>query len=94
MRQTLRPVLVLFCVLTALTGIVYPLAVTGIGKLFFGREAAGSLVVRDGQVVGSSLIAQSFTDPKYFWGRISATSPMPNNAEASTGSNLGTSATK
>ena len=89
MRQTLRPILVLFCVLTALTGIVYPLAVTGIGKLFFGREAAGSLVVRDGQVVGSSLIAQSFTDPKYFWGRISATSPMPNNAEASTGSNLG-----
>jgi potassium-transporting ATPase KdpC subunit len=89
MRQTLRPVLVLFCILSALTGIVYPLAVTGIGKLFFSRETAGSLIVRDGQVVGSSLIAQSFADPKYFWGRISATSPMANNAEASTGSNLG-----
>ena len=89
MRQTLRPVLVLFCVLTALTGIVYPLAVTGIGKLFFSRQASGSLIVRDGQVVGSSLIAQSFADPKYFWGRISATAPMPNNAEASSGSNLG-----
>jgi K+-transporting ATPase ATPase C chain len=89
MRQTLRPLLVIFCVLTALTGVVYPLAVTGIGKLFFGRETSGSLVVRDGEVVGSSLIAQSFADPKYFWGRISATAPMPNNAEASTGSNLG-----
>jgi potassium-transporting ATPase KdpC subunit len=89
MRQTLRPVLVIFCILMALTGIVYPLAVTGLGKLFFAREAAGSLVVRDGHVVGSSLIAQSFVEPKYFWGRISATSPMPNNAEASTGSNLG-----
>jgi K+-transporting ATPase ATPase C chain len=89
MRQTLRPLLVIFFVLTALTGIVYPLAVTGVGKLLFRNEVSGSLVFRGNEVVGSSLIGQPFSDPKYFWGRISATSPMPNNAAASTGSNLG-----
>ncbi len=89
MSQVLRPVLILFAFLTLLTGLVYPLPVTGIGRAFFPHQASGSLVMRDGRRVGSSLIGQPFQDPKYFWGRISATSPMPNNAAASTGSNLG-----
>jgi K+-transporting ATPase ATPase C chain len=89
MSRTVRPLLVIFCVLTALTGVAYPLAVTAIGHLFFAREASGSLLAPAGTVVGSSLIGQPFSDPKHFWGRISATSPMPYNASASTGSNLG-----
>ena len=89
MKLPLRPVLVLFAALTVLTGLIYPLAVTGIGKLFFAQQVAGSLVMREGKTVGSSLISQSFSDPKYFWVRLSATSPMPNNASASTGSNFG-----
>jgi K+-transporting ATPase ATPase C chain len=89
MSQMLRPLLVLFVVLTVITGVVYPLAVTGFGKAVFPRQVSGSLVMRDGKAVGSSLIGQSFQDPKYFWGRLSATSPMPNNAVASGGSNLG-----
>src|SRR5258708_8984361 len=88
MSSMLRPLLVLFALLTVLTGLVYPLAVTGIGKAVFPNQVSGSLVVRDGKAVGSSLIGQSFQAPKYFWGRISATSPMPNNATASGGSNL------
>ena len=89
MRKILRPMLVLFGLLTMLTGVIYPVAVMGIGKLVFREQVSGSLVTRNGEVVGSSLIGQSFTDPKYFWGRLSATSPMPNNAASSTGSNLG-----
>jgi K+-transporting ATPase ATPase C chain len=89
MKSMLRPLLVLFVLLTALTGIVYPLVMTGIGKIAFPAQVSGSLVVRDNKVVGSSLISQSFQDPQYFWGRLSATSPMPNNASASSGSNLG-----
>jgi K+-transporting ATPase ATPase C chain len=89
MKAMLRPVLVLFLLLTAITGLVYPLVVTGIGKLAFPSQVSGSLVVRDNGVIGSSLISQSFQDPKYFWGRLSATSPMPNNASASGGSNFG-----
>jgi K+-transporting ATPase ATPase C chain len=85
----LRPVLVLFVLLTVLTGVVYPLVVTGIGKAVFPDQVSGSLVMQDGKAVGSSLIGQSFQDPKYFWGRISATSPMPNNGASSSGSNLG-----
>jgi K+-transporting ATPase ATPase C chain len=85
----LRPALVLFALLTALTGFVYPMIVTGIGKLGFPDQSAGSLVFRDHKPIGSSLIAQSFQDPRYFWGRPSATSPMPNNGLASGGSNLG-----
>ena len=85
----LRPALVLFVLLSLLTGIAYPYAITGIAALVFPREAAGSLVERDGKVVGSLLIGQSFSDPKYFWSRPSATSPMANNAVASSGSNLG-----
>jgi K+-transporting ATPase ATPase C chain len=89
MHQLLRPLLVLFCILTVLTGVLYPLAVTGVARLGFAPQASGSLVTRGGEVVGSSLIGQSFQDPKYFWGRLSATSPMPNNAVGSTGSNFG-----
>jgi K+-transporting ATPase ATPase C chain len=89
MKQMLRPLTVLFMLLTALTGVVYPLIVTGIGRIAFPDQASGSLVVRDHKVVGSSLISQSFQDPKYFWGRLSATTPMPNNASASGGSNFG-----
>jgi potassium-transporting ATPase KdpC subunit len=88
MPAMLRPMLMLFLVLSIVTGIVYPLVVTGIGRVAFPREASGSLVMRDGQLIGSSLIGQSFQDPKYFWGRLSATSPMPNNASASGGSNF------
>ncbi len=89
MSLMLRPLLVLFVLLTVLTGLVYPLVVTGIGKAVFPNQVSGSLVMRDGKAVGSSLIGQSFQEPKYFWGRISATSPMPNNGTASGGSNLG-----
>ena len=89
MSPMLRPILVLFAILTVITGIVYPLAVTGIGKALFPLQISGSLVMRDDKAVGSSLIGQSFHDPKYFWGRVSATSPMPNNGVASGGSNFG-----
>jgi potassium-transporting ATPase KdpC subunit len=85
----LRPLVVLFLVLTALTGVVYPLAVTAIGKLAFPDQASGSLVKRGDDIVGSSLIGQPFQGSRYFWGRLSATSPMPNNAASSGGSNLG-----
>jgi len=89
MKMMLRPLFVLFALLTVLTGVVYPLLITGIGKIAFPNQVSGSLVVRDGKVVGSTLISQSFQDPKYFWGRLSATSPMANNASASSGSNFG-----
>src|SRR6202166_3041896 len=91
MSQLLRPLLVLFVLLTVITGIVYPLAVTAIGKAVFPRQASGSLVMHDGKAVGSSLIGQSFQEPKYFWGRLSATSPMPNNGAGSSGSKFGPS---
>jgi K+-transporting ATPase ATPase C chain len=89
MKTMLRPLLVLFALLTVLTGVLYPLLVTGIGKIAFPNQVSGSLVKRDEKVVGSTLISQSFQDPKYFWGRLSATSPMANNASASSGSNFG-----
>lgn len=89
MYAIVRPALVLFIALTVLTGIAYPLAVTGIGQAVFPAQAAGSLIVRNGQPVGSPLIGQNFSDPKYLWGRPSATSPTPYNASASGGSNLG-----
>ena len=89
MSSILRPALVLFAVLTALTGVAYPLVVTGIGQAAFPEQAAGSLILRDGKPVGSTLIGQNFSDPKYVWGRPSATGPYPNNATASSGSNQG-----
>jgi K+-transporting ATPase ATPase C chain len=89
MTSLVRPAFVTFAVLTALTGVAYPLAVTGLGQALFAEEAAGSLIHRDGKPIGSSLIGQAFSDPKYVWGRPSATAPQPNNASASGGSNLG-----
>jgi K+-transporting ATPase ATPase C chain len=84
-----RPALSLFVLLTVVTGLIYPLLITGIAKVAFPEAAAGSLIVKDGNPVGSRLIGQSFTDPRYFWGRPSATSPMAYNASASSGSNQG-----
>jgi len=89
MNPLIRPALSLFVLLTALTGVAYPLLVTGAAKIAFPDQAAGSLVVKDGKPVGSSLIGQNFADPKYFWGRPSATAPMPYNGTGSSGSNLG-----
>jgi K+-transporting ATPase ATPase C chain len=89
MKTLLRPLFVLFIALSVLTGIVYPFAITALGKLLFPEQVAGSLVRRDGVVVGSSLIGQSFQDPRYFWGRPSATAPRPYDPTASGGSNLG-----
>ncbi|UCV21144.1 potassium-transporting ATPase subunit KdpC [Ferribacterium limneticum] len=89
MKTLLRPAVSLFVLLTAITGIVYPLAVTGVAKVVFPDAANGSLIVKDGKAIGSRLIGQNFTDPKYFWGRPSATGPMPYNASASGGSNQG-----
>lgn len=89
MNAILRPALVLFVLLSLLTGVAYPLVVTGIARAVFPKQAAGSLVEQGGQVVGSLLVGQNFSDPKHFWGRPSATSPMANNAGASSGSNQG-----
>ncbi|HTO73173.1 MAG TPA: potassium-transporting ATPase subunit KdpC [Gemmatimonadales bacterium] len=91
MRAHLRPALVAVLLFTLLTGVVYPAVVTLLGKLVFPGPAEGSLIVKDGHVLGSRLIGQSFSDPKYFWGRLSATGPVPYNAAASSGSNLGPS---
>ena len=88
MRNEIRPALVILLVMTVVTGVLYPLLVTGIAQLVFPRQANGSLIVRGGVVVGSSWIGQTFSEPRYFWGRLSATSP-PYNAGASSGSNLG-----
>lgn len=84
-----RPALVLFVLLSALTGLIYPAAVTGAAQALFPSQAAGSLIVLDGTTVGSKLIGQNFSDPKHFWGRPSATAPQPYNASASGGSNQG-----
>lgn len=89
MKSILRPALVLFALMTLICGVLYPYAITGIGQLVFVDQAQGSLVLRNEQPVGSSLIGQSFSSPQYFWGRPSATSPMANNASASSGSNQG-----
>ena len=89
MKNLLRPAISLFVLLSVVTGIVYPLVTTGIAKVIFPEKASGSLIVKDGKPVGSALIGQNFTDPKYFWGRPSATSPQPYNAAASSGSNQG-----
>ena len=83
-----RPALILLIVLTVVTGVIYPVIVTVIAQVVFPHQANGSLIVRDGKVIGSTLIGQPFDDPKYFWGRPSATSPFPYNAASSSGSNL------
>lgn len=89
MLKELKPALLMLLVLTVITGAAYPALVTGIAQLLFKSQANGSLIEKDGKVVGSKLIGQPFSDAKYFWGRPSATSPMPYNAGASSGSNLG-----
>ena len=89
MKNILRPALVLFFILTLLTGVAYPLLITGVAQTLFPAQASGSIILRDGKAVGSELIGQNFADPKYFWGRPSATGPMPYNAAASSGSNQG-----
>jgi potassium-transporting ATPase KdpC subunit len=88
-KQTIRPAVVLFILLSLITGVAYPLATTALGKLLLPNQANGSLIEKDGKLIGSSLIGQNFTEPQYFWGRPSATGPYPNNATASSGSNLG-----
>ena len=89
MLKEIRPAVVSFLLLTLLTGIAYPLVVTGVSQAVMPDKANGSMIMKDGKPVGSSLIGQSFSDPKYFWSRPSATSPMPNNPTGSSGSNLG-----
>lgn len=89
MIAQIRPTLVSLFLLTLLTGLVYPLLVTGIAQVAFSHQANGSLILQNDQATGSELIGQNFTDPKYFWGRLSATGPVPYNAGASSGSNLG-----
>src|SRR4030095_13014591 len=88
MLTQLRPAVMVLVLLTLVTGVAYPLVVTGIAQAVFPFQAQGSLVVKDGKVVGSALIGQPFDDPKYFWSRPSATSPFADNAGASSGSNL------
>jgi K+-transporting ATPase KdpC subunit len=91
MRSQIRPALMLLLLFTVMTGLIYPLVVTGLAQLVFPRQANGSLIVQNGQAVGSTLIGQPFDDPQYFWGRLSATRPYPYNAASSSGSNLGPS---
>ncbi|WP_144631156.1 potassium-transporting ATPase subunit KdpC [Bordetella genomosp. 13] len=88
-QSLLRPALTVFVLLSLITGLAYPLLTTGVAGVLFPRQAAGSLIERDGQVVGSELIGQPFSSPGYFWSRPSATAPMAYNGGASGGSNLG-----
>ncbi|WP_165252043.1 potassium-transporting ATPase subunit KdpC [Paludisphaera soli] len=89
MKEDFRTAVLMLTVLTGLTGVAYPLAVTAVAQLVFPSQSGGGLVVRGGEALGSSLIGQPFREPRYFWGRPSATSPTPYNAGASAGSNLG-----
>lgn len=90
-RSQLKPAFVILLLLTLITGIFYPLLITGIAQVAFPAQADGSLIVHNGKVAGSALIGQPFSSPQYFWGRPSATSPVPYNAGLSSGSNLGPS---
>ena len=89
MLNDLRRAFTMLAMMTLITGVAYPLLVTGISQAAFHSKANGSLIERDGKVVGSALIGQPFSDPKYFWSRASATLPYPYNASASSGSNQG-----
>ena len=87
--RCVRPAVTLLLIMTGFLGIAYPLVITGVAKVAFSRQAEGSLIYKDGHLIGSRLIGQSFSDPKYFWGRPSATTPQPYNGIGSSGSNLG-----
>ncbi|NVH74907.1 potassium-transporting ATPase subunit KdpC [Paraburkholderia sp. JPY432] len=89
MKNLFRPLIVIFAVLTVVTGLAYPAVMTAFGQAAFHDKANGSLIEQNGKVVGSQLIGQQFDAPQYFWGRLSATSPMPYNPQNSGGSNLG-----
>ena len=89
MGKLIRSAIVMLLLMTVITGVAYPLVVTGVAQVLFPSQANGSLIDREGKPIGSTLIGQSFDDPKYFWGRPSATTPQPNNALSSSGSNLG-----
>jgi potassium-transporting ATPase KdpC subunit len=91
MWRQLKTALIFLGIFTVITGIIYPLFVTGVAQAFFRGQANGSLITENGTKVGSELIGQQFSEPKYFWGRLSATSTFPYNAAASSGSNLGPS---
>jgi potassium-transporting ATPase KdpC subunit len=93
MSRLIRNAVSMLLVMTAITGLVYPLAATGVAQVLFPHQANGSLIEKDGKPIGSELIGQYFDDPKYFWSRPSATTPQPNNGTASNGSNLGPSNT-
>jgi K+-transporting ATPase ATPase C chain len=87
MGKQIKPALIIFGLLVILTGLIYPGVITGLAQLIFPHQANGSLITQNGQVVGSELLGQQFTDPKYFWGRLSDTGNYPYNASVSGGSN-------
>jgi K+-transporting ATPase ATPase C chain len=89
MSRLIRNALTMLVVMTVITGLIYPMVATGVAQVLFPHQANGSLIERDGKPIGSELIGQNFDDPKYFWGRPSATTPQPYNGTASNGSNLG-----
>ncbi|MBB6247037.1 potassium-transporting ATPase subunit KdpC [Rhodanobacter sp. A1T4] len=89
MGKLLRQSIMMLLLMTVITGVAYPLVATGLAQVIFPGQANGSLIVKDGKPIGSTLIGQSFTDARYFWGRPSATTPNPNNAASSSGSNTG-----
>jgi len=89
MRAQIKPAIIVLALLTLITGVIYPLVVTIIAQVAFPAQANGSVIVKDGKTIGSELIGQPFDDPKYFWGRLSATTPFLYNAASSSGSNLG-----
>jgi K+-transporting ATPase ATPase C chain len=88
-RQQIKPAILALIILSLITGIIYPLCVTGVAKVFFRDKASGSLIYSNGKSIGSVLIGQPFDDQKYFWSRLSATSPVSFNAASSSGSNVG-----
>lgn len=89
MARTIRNTVMSLLLFTLITGVIYPLVVTGVARVLFPHQANGSIITKDGKAVGSELFGQEFSDPKYFWGRLSATMPYPYNGGSSTGSNLG-----
>ncbi len=91
MRRQIKIIVLFLVVFTVITGVAYPLLVTGIAQVAFHHQANGSLIEQNGAIAGSELIGQPFSDPRYFWGRLSATSPVPYNPDASSGSNYGPS---